>query len=515
MKTCPRCGKSYPDNESFCEADGTALVSARISDQPAQQTPADAAGAIDCPVCGGKAEPGEVICNFCGTRLVPDSTPTPPPLRANPPPSGPTRASPETFVPSRGRSPTGTATRIASPGSFDAGAASGDESLSEGDSGARRPLTLIAYIVAALLALAGGAWLALHLSSHPEPQVAASPIATSSPVAAGPVVTLASTIPLQTIGASASDPARTPDAARKLFDDNKDSLLSDYRNVLSGGAAVDDGMMARLTVEPDGSVSSAAIRVSTSPNPALDAAVAGTMGAWHFMPFSGGEINADYPLIFTRDPAQAASIESSLSAKLAGLGPSETPEYATTPATPTVVPSVAPLPPPTPAPAPLPALVPPTGTPPRHHRRPVSARPPSTTLLHRVQGALAADPRFRRVKCYTSGTAAIIYGTVYGDKDKLAAQRAVQRVSGVSDVVNNIQTDTSKWATQESTIRQALAAAGLTGVTVKVIGRDAFLNGTVNSNIDKERAATIATGAAPVKVQMNMISVAPGKVFGF
>lgn len=515
MKTCPRCGKNYPDNEAFCESDGTALLPASSADR-SPASPTDVTGAAECPVCGGKAEPGEAICNFCGTRLAPDPEAVTPPPSGRPvrPTPAPTRVTPETFVPSQGRRPTGTATRTAAPGSFDTGAASDDESLSESDSGARRRLKLIAYIVAALLALAGGAWLALHLSSHPEPQVAASPIATTSPVAAGPIVTLASTIPLQTIGASASAPERTPDAARKLFDDNRDSLLSDYRNVLSGGAAVDDGVMARLTVEPDGSVSSAAIRVSTSPNPALDAAVAGTMAAWHFLPFSGGEINADYPLIFTRDPAQAAAIESSLSAKLAGLGPSETPEYATTPATPTVVPSVAPLPLPTSAPAP--ALVPPMpATPLRHHRRPVSARPSIAPLLQRVQAALAADPRFRRVKCYTSGTAAIIYGTVYGDKEKLAAQRAVQRVSGVSDVVNNIQTDTSKWATEESTIRQALAAAGLTGVTVKVIGRDAFLNGTVNSNLDKEKAATIATGAAPVKVQMNMISVAPGKVFGF
>ena len=68
MKTCPRCARNYPDAESFCEADGTALVASagaagtsKMADAP--ELP------IECPVCGGKAEPGELMCNFCGARL--------------------------------------------------------------------------------------------------------------------------------------------------------------------------------------------------------------------------------------------------------------------------------------------------------------------------------------------------------------------------------------------------------------------------------------------------------------
>ena len=68
MKTCPRCARSYPDAESFCEVDGTALVAAsgaagttKMVDAPEEP--------IECPVCGGKAEPGELMCNFCGARL--------------------------------------------------------------------------------------------------------------------------------------------------------------------------------------------------------------------------------------------------------------------------------------------------------------------------------------------------------------------------------------------------------------------------------------------------------------
>jgi len=71
MKKCPRCEKTFPDSETFCEADGTALVPAG----PAFAEGAAATGAIaggeqiECPVCGGKAQPGELICNFCGARL--------------------------------------------------------------------------------------------------------------------------------------------------------------------------------------------------------------------------------------------------------------------------------------------------------------------------------------------------------------------------------------------------------------------------------------------------------------
>ncbi len=100
MKRCPRCEKTYPDLETFCEADGTALVQAG----PAFAEGAGRAGAvaesaveeggqIECPVCGGRAQPGELICNFCGARLgvesaaEPYSPPrSPAPPRMTPPP---------------------------------------------------------------------------------------------------------------------------------------------------------------------------------------------------------------------------------------------------------------------------------------------------------------------------------------------------------------------------------------------------------------------------------------------
>src|ERR1017187_1893129 len=62
MKTCPQCNRTYPDSENFCEADSSPLIS-----EPAFTRQASAV--IECPGCGGKAEPGEIICNFCGARL--------------------------------------------------------------------------------------------------------------------------------------------------------------------------------------------------------------------------------------------------------------------------------------------------------------------------------------------------------------------------------------------------------------------------------------------------------------
>src|SRR5439155_11808508 len=75
MKSCPTCGKQYPASEIFCEADGTTLVESTEAPigKPTTLMPGEGATPdhplLECPVCGGKAQPGEVICNFCGARL--------------------------------------------------------------------------------------------------------------------------------------------------------------------------------------------------------------------------------------------------------------------------------------------------------------------------------------------------------------------------------------------------------------------------------------------------------------
>src|ERR1700689_81512 len=69
MNRCPRCQRTYPDSEKFCDADGTALVPAAAPAFVEAAESASGEGQIECPVCGGKAQPGELICNFCGARL--------------------------------------------------------------------------------------------------------------------------------------------------------------------------------------------------------------------------------------------------------------------------------------------------------------------------------------------------------------------------------------------------------------------------------------------------------------
>src|ERR1700688_4043419 len=68
MKICPKWGRSFPAAESFCEADGSALTTAAGAVGTSKMGDTSEA-AIECPVCGGKAEPGELMCNFCGARL--------------------------------------------------------------------------------------------------------------------------------------------------------------------------------------------------------------------------------------------------------------------------------------------------------------------------------------------------------------------------------------------------------------------------------------------------------------
>jgi TonB family protein len=524
MKTCPRCARSYPDAESFCEADGTALVTASAPATAPMGETDD--GPIECPVCGGKSEPGELMCNFCGARLRDSAGAAPAgarkPVRgasAAGGAAGASRRRPETYVPAQDRL---TATEFTPP-------IPPDEEVVEEPR--RRLVSIIGYSAAAVVALAAGAWLALHLSSgpaiSPPKTVEASPAATASPaaVASGPTVDLAHSVPIQTNGESSAVPERNVDAARKVFEASKNALLDMYRGLLAGGSAIDDGMMVRLTVAPSGLVTAAAVRTSTAPNPELDAAAAKTMMGWTFPPINGGEVSADYPVIFARDAAQAGAIDSALASRVAALGATASPEYAfvapaaapspKTEASAPLMPAAAPSPA-TEASAPLvPEAAPAAPRPKRHRRELASARPPKSNLLERVQAALHSNRRLNRVNAYTSGSVVTLYGKAFNDDDKRIAVRTARGVSGVTDVIDQTTTDEAMWASRQQQISQALAAAGLNGVTVKVIGHDAYLDGEVANALDRERAVTIVEGAAPVKVRTNLIRVAPGRVFGF
>jgi hypothetical protein len=521
MKSCPRCGSTYPDAERFCEADGTALVDAgggrsrETTVMPDDLQGPPPAQPIVCPECHGKAEPGETICNFCGTQLQPEATasagaspsPSAEPWRSSSSqsPATPSRAatSPENFVPSRNRI---TTSEMGEEPPY-------DEAPEEEQSFGQRVARVIGYSIAAIIAIAAGAWFALHLSSgRPTP-----PVAVTSPAVTAPIVALARNMQISVKG-PATAPHRDVDSARAVFDTNRDAVLDTYKQALERDNTLRDGMVMRLHVLPDGSVGGGSVVVSTSPNPSLDAEVVKTMGDWKFAASSGAAVDVDYPMIFAASSGDIGSLEADLSTKFASLGPNETPEYASAPSVaPTLPVAVATPPEAAPTPPAVAALPPPEApaiSPPRHRHMPRPARIPPPSVTDRVVQALSADKRLRRVQAYATGGMVTLTGKVFDDNAKAIAVRTVRNVSGVTGVIDNLRTDTSVWAQNETLINQRFQAEGLTGVTAKVIGDGVYLDGTVKTNQDRDRAATLAVMAAPVKVRTNLIRVDPG-FFGF
>lgn len=522
MKICPRCGKTYPDDEQFCESDGTALAGSATAGRTVPEAGAVETSAIICPECGGRAEPGETICNYCGTRLTPDA--------------GPARASAGTIYSGAAGQPAGPGTGpAADPSQFapaqdrDAGF-TGDPDYSSHDwdenpgdrAGERRGVMgALGYILAALVALAIGAGLAIYLSMRhetPPPIAEASPRPSPSVAAvpAGPLVALAGNIQIQVKSPDlAAALQRDPASARSVFESNKAALLDNYKSALGGDSSLHDGMVVRLSVSPDGSVASGGVITSTATNPSLDAEVVSTMANWKFQPAGGGPVNVDYPIIFAANPADAAGLESDLNTRLASIGPNEAPEYTSAPAPVLTPPAVASLPSPA-APAVVPPPVPPPPVASRHKHQRHRAEAPRPSLTDEVRTALSANRRTRRVHAYAgAGGVVTLTGSVFDQKDKAYAERTVRGVSGVTTVIDNLTVQTAQWAMNQDCIQQQLTNAGLTGVTVRVIGSDAYLDGTVKTNLDKQRAVTITMSAAPVHVSGNLIRVVPGNIFGF
>jgi osmotically-inducible protein OsmY len=137
-------------------------------------------------------------------------------------------------------------------------------------------------------------------------------------------------------------------------------------------------------------------------------------------------------------------------------------------------------------------------------------------LRDRVSEALRSNRNLGRVQLYTNpGGSVVLFGKVFDDKAKGLAEQVVRGVPGVTSVVVNLTTDTDSWRQQQAQVQSQLANAGLENVTVKIIGRDAFLSGEVATDAEKDRAVTITEGVAPVIVRTNLITVKPGSVFGF
>jgi hypothetical protein len=503
MKTCPRCNKSYPDSEKFCAIDGSAL------DAGASAVGGGSEQGVDCPSCGGRAQPGETICNFCGARLKPEGDFV---MGARQTSELERRPSPQAPQP----------TRLVQPQSeMPAPAEQPDEP--EGRSFGARLLRAIAYTAAGLLALAGGAWLALHLSAKQAQKIVAQPSPIASPAAAiGPYVALAITVPTQVTGESAAAPERNQDAARRMFEANKTALLESYKRTLASNSALRDAMLVTIRVAPDGTVNAGSVKTSTTPDPGLDAEVVGTLMALRFGSFSGGSVEIDYPIVFSTDPADQARLEGDLGMRANRWTASDSPEYANVPAATPAAAAASAAAPTTEVPAAAalataaPILPPATASRPARRRVETAARStPQPSMLATVQDRLRSDRRLRRVKAYTDHGTVTLFGKVFDDNDKMLAERTARSVDGVTNVVDTLTTDTGQWAEEESRITQNLQNVNLGKVTVKVIGDDAYLDGEVSTDAEKDQAVTITESAAAVKVRTNLIRVVPKSFFGF
>jgi hypothetical protein len=140
---------------------------------------------------------------------------------------------------------------------------------------------------------------------------------------------------------------------------------------------------------------------------------------------------------------------------------------------------------------------------------------PRWVMQTRVQEALGGDPHFRDVHVtVTQPGTVILEGNVFDRKSFDAAAQIVSGVSGVTRVINALTTTSFDWKKVQLRINQTLLANGLGSVTATVIGNEVFLNGTVTSDADKQRAVAIAQSASGgLNLGSNIIRVLPSGLF--
>jgi hypothetical protein len=140
---------------------------------------------------------------------------------------------------------------------------------------------------------------------------------------------------------------------------------------------------------------------------------------------------------------------------------------------------------------------------------------PGWVMQTRVQEALGGDPRFKDVRVtVTQPGTVILEGNVFDRKSFDAAGQIASGVQGVTRVINALTTTSFDWKQTQLRINQMLLNNGLGSVTATVIGNQVFLNGTVTSDADKQRAVSIVQTAAPgIGLGSNIITVVPGGLF--
>ena len=145
---------------------------------------------------------------------------------------------------------------------------------------------------------------------------------------------------------------------------------------------------------------------------------------------------------------------------------------------------------------------------------PGSARAASSTVLsHRVEAALRANDNLNGANCYTAAPGVIVlYGKVFDNKDRDLAESTAFNVHGVKQVVNTLRTTTGKWLEEEARINDTLVLNDLQGVSVKVVGREAYVSGQVETEGDEQRALRVIASESNLRV-VNFIRAVPGSIF--
>ena len=140
---------------------------------------------------------------------------------------------------------------------------------------------------------------------------------------------------------------------------------------------------------------------------------------------------------------------------------------------------------------------------------------PRWVMQTRIQEALGGDPRFKDVRVtVTQPGTVILEGNVFDRKSFDAAAQIARGVQGVTRVINALTTTSFDWKQTQLRINQMLLNNGLGSVTATVIGNQVFLNGTVTSDADKQRAVSIVQTAAPgIGLGSNIITVVPSGLF--
>lgn len=134
-------------------------------------------------------------------------------------------------------------------------------------------------------------------------------------------------------------------------------------------------------------------------------------------------------------------------------------------------------------------------------------------MQSKVQLALQADPRFKNVHATVTQPGVIVLeGEVFDQDAQAAAEQTAEGVQGVKRVIDALTTETLQWLLVQNRVSQALQQNGFPLVSVKVVGKTAFISGQVSSDADKDRAATVVKSAAPdLDIGTNLINVvSPG-----